>query len=130
MSIRIAASAAALALALSTPAFAAGQDYRFESAASPQKAAGGKSVVAVRIVHVPDGKPVPGAVVIQTKADMGPSGMGEMSAPVKPLGESGPGVYRFEVQPGMPGKWALTLAAKVQGEPDTVRGTLTVDLAP
>lgn len=127
--IRMVASATALALIYFSSSFAAGRDYRLEVAASPEKAADGKSVVSVRIVHVSDGEPVPGAVVIQTKVDMGPSGMAEMTAPVKPLGEAGPGIYRFEVQPGMAGTWALTVAAKVQGEPDTVRGTLTVDLA-
>ena len=38
------------------------------------------------------------------------------------------GVYSFEVEPGMTGTWALHLAAKVQGEPETVRGTVNADL--
>ena len=120
----------ALALALASgTAIAGANDYRFEPAAKPQKAQDGKSLVAVRLVHLPDKKPIPDAVIIQTRADMGPAGMGEMTAPVKAMGEAAPGVYRFEVQPGMAGTWALTLAAKVQGEPETVRGSVTVDLA-
>jgi hypothetical protein len=104
----------ALALALASgTALAGAKDYRFEAAAKPQKAQDGKSLVAVRLLHLPDKKPIPGAVIIQTRADMGPAGMGEMTAAVKP----------------MAGSWALTLAAKVQGEPETVRGSVTVELA-
>jgi hypothetical protein len=120
----------ALALALASgTAIAGANDYRFEPAAKPQKAQDGKSLVAVRLVHLADKKPIPGAVIIQTRADMGPSGMSEMTAPVQATGEAEPGVYRFEIQPGMAGPWALTLAAKVQGEPETVRGSVTVELA-
>jgi len=39
------------------------------------------------------------------------------------------GAYIFEVEPGMAGTWALHLAAKVQGEQETIRGTVNVDLA-
>ena len=46
-------------------------------------------------------KPVPGAVIIQTRADMGPDGMKEMTAPMKALPPKEPGIYRFEVEPGM-----------------------------
>src|SRR5260221_3137578 len=120
---------AALALALVPGAALEGAKvYRYETAAKPQKAQDGKSLVAVRLVHLPDKKPTPGAVIIQTRADMGPAGMGEMTAPVNAMREAEPGVYRLEVQPGMAGTWSLTLAAKVQGEPETVRGSVTVDL--
>ena len=107
---------------------AAAGDYRFELAGNPQAAAG-KSIVAVRLTHTPDNKPVAGAVIIQTRADMGPDGMKEMTAPVKALPPKEPGVYLFEVEPGMSGGWMLTLAAKVQGETETVRGSVTVKLA-
>ena len=79
-------------------------------------AAGGKSVVSVRLIHVPDKKSVPGAIIIQMKADMGPDGMADMTAPVQSAPPKEPGIYLFEIQPGMAGKWMLTLAAKVQGE--------------
>ena len=55
--------------------------------------------------------------------------MKEMTAPVKALPPKEPGVYLFEVEPGMAGGWMLTLAAKVQGEAETVRGSVTVRLA-
>jgi hypothetical protein len=115
-------------LARIASAAAAATDYHFE-AAGAQQLAGGKSTVAVRLMHVPDGKPVAGAVIIQTRADMGPDGMKDMTAPVKALPAKEPGVYLLEVEPGMGGNWMLTLAAKVQGEPDTVRGSVNVKLA-
>jgi hypothetical protein len=134
--IRVAAFAAILAAAGvigSTGARSAAADYRFEDVGKPQPSTGGKSVVSVRLVHVPDNKPVPGAIIIQTKADMGPDGMADMTAPVQAVSGAvagkEPGIYRFEVQPGMAGKWMLTLAAKVQGESQTVRGSVVVELA-
>jgi YtkA-like protein len=111
------------------PAQAAPQDYRFELAGKPQPAGSGKEVVPVRLVHVPDNKPVTDAVVFESKADMSPAGMPTMTAPIKPLPTIQPGVYRFELEPGMAGAWAITLAAKVQGEAGTVRGSVTTDLA-
>jgi hypothetical protein len=108
-------------------AIAAAQDYRFELVGKPQPARG-KSVVSVRIVHVPDNKPVTDAVVFETRADMGPAGMPTMTAPIKAAPPQN-GVYRFEVEPAMAGTWAITLAAKVQGEADSVRGSITADLA-
>lgn len=126
---RLFASAAALfcAHALSTvPAFAKAGDYRFELVGKPQLN-GGKDVVQVRLVHASDSKPVADAVIFDSSADMGPAGMATMTAPVKAMPAKG-GVYSFEVEPGMTGTWALHLAAKVQGEPETVRGTINADL--
>ncbi len=128
MSPRLFAAAAALAFTMTAgQVLAATKDFRFEAIGKPENAAG-KSVVLVRLVHISDGKPVPGAVLIESKADMGPAGMATMTAPVKALGEAEPGVYRFEIEPGMAGKHALTISAKVQGEIETVRGTVTVEL--
>lgn len=110
----------------SLPAFAKADDYRFELVGKPQAKAG-KDIVQVRLVHTPDGKPTFDAVIFESSADMGPAGMPTMTAPVKAMPAKG-GVYSFEVEPGMTGIWALHLAAKVQGEPDTIRGTITADL--
>ncbi len=121
------ALALSLAFAPTVPAVAAAQDYRFELAGKPQPGRGGKSVVAIRLVHVADNKPVPDAVVFESKADMGPAGMATMTAPVKQMPVQG-GVYRFEVEPSMTGPWALNLAAKVQGETETIRGSVTAEL--
>jgi len=107
--IRILAGAAALASILALTAHqaqAASTDYRFELVGKPRLVAK-KDIVQVRLVRAADGKPVPDAVIFESKADMGPAGMETMTAP---------------------GVWALHLAAKVQGEPDTVRGTVNADL--
>ncbi|WP_428390411.1 FixH family protein [Lichenicoccus sp.] len=116
----------AATLASNPAAYAAARDYRFELVGKPTVSAG-RNIVQVRLVHVPDGKPVPDAVIFESKADMGPSGMATMPAPVKPMPAKG-GVYSFEVAPGMTGTWALHLSAKVQGEPETVTGTVNADL--
>jgi hypothetical protein len=123
----IAASAASLLVHIAVADAAAG-DYRFELVGNPE-VSGGKSVVALRLTHTTDGKPIQGAIIIQTRADMGPDGMKEMTAPVKALPPKDPGIYRFEIKPGMAGGWMLTLAAKVQGEAETVKGAVTVKLA-
>ena len=77
-------------------------------------------------MHVPDGKAVTDAIFIQTKFDMGPEGMAEMAVPAKTSATAEPGIYQVEAQPSMGGKWALMLSAKVEGEAETVRGTLVV----
>ncbi len=104
-------------------AVAAPADYRFELA-QVQPAEAGKTDVTVRLVHVPDKKPVAGAVLFETKADMTPAGMTEMTGKVTPLSSDQPGLYRFQVETGMAGKWQLSLSAKVQGEAGTVRGAI------
>jgi hypothetical protein len=124
-SVVVAAFVSALSFA---PALAAPQDYKFELAGPPAKSAAG-TIVKVRLIHVPDGKAVPGAVIFQTKFDMGPDGMAEMGAPVKAMPVGEPGIYAFEAQPSMPGNWGLSLSARVQGEAQTVRGTVAVPVA-
>ncbi len=122
-----ATAAAVLACGLAAiPAHAKPDDYRFEIAGKPTLS-GGKDIVQVRLVRVADGKPVPDAVIFESQADMGPAGMATMPAPVRALPAKG-GVYPFEVDPGMAGVWALHLAAKVQGEAETIRGTVNADL--
>ena len=108
------------------PSFAAVADYRFELVGKPQLS-GQKDVVKIRLVHTTDGKPVTDAVIFESKADMGPAGMESMPAPVKALPVK-EGIYSFEIDPGMAGTWALHLAAKVQGETGTVRGTVNLEL--
>lgn len=109
--------------ALAATAVAAPTDYRFELAQA-QPAGPGKTDLTVRLIHVPDKKPVAGAVLFETKADMTPEGMADMSGKVTPVPADQPGLYHFQVETGMAGKWRLTLGAKVQGETGTVRGTV------
>jgi hypothetical protein len=113
----------ALSMLSAATAVAAPADYRFELAQA-QPAEAGKTDITVRLVHLPDKKPVPGAVLFETKADMTPAGMTEMTGKVTPLSSDQPGLYRFQVETGMAGKWQLSLSAKVQGEAGTVRGAI------
>jgi hypothetical protein len=126
--------AAIIVPVLASNSFGAAKDYRFELAGTAQKERKGTSIVSVKLVHLPDNKPVPGAIVIESRADMSPIGMAAMKGPTKALGEQPPGTYRFEVDNGSVWKksdnWALTLAAKVQGESETVRGSIVVRLEP
>ena len=115
------ASALAAAHSLAAP-----NDYRFELVQA-QPAGPGKTAVTVRLVHVPDNKPVAGAVLFESKTDMEPGGMAEMTGKVSPLPSDQPGIYRFQIETGMAGKWALNLGAKVQGEAGTVRGNLVYE---
>ena len=142
-----ATTAACLLLVVAVPALAAGVDnmqmgmkpaatsvtgYRFELAGAPLSSGSGRSIVSIRFVH--NGKPVTGAIIFQSRADMGPMGMAAMTAPVKPLGEKPSGIYRFEVTNGpvwnKPDNWAFTLGAKVQAVAETVHGVVIVRLAP
>lgn len=109
------------------PVRAAASDYRFEIVAV-KPAGAGKSNVTLRLVHTPDQKPVTDAVLFQATADMGPDGMPTMTAPANARPGAQPGLYVIEVEPGMAGNWALQVAAKVQGERETVRATLPVKL--
>jgi hypothetical protein len=121
-------------LATASSGFGAAKDYQFELAGVPHNGGKGVSVVSVRLLHLPDKKPVSGAIIIESSADMGPIGMAAMTASVKSLPEQPAGTYRFEIQNGAtwkkPNNWALTLAAKVQGEPETVHGSVVVKLQP
>jgi hypothetical protein len=109
------------------PVRAAAADYRFE-VTQVQPAGVGKSHVTLRLLHTPDKKPVNDAAIFQVSADMGPEGMPTMKAPAKAMPASQPGLYIIEVEPGMAGNWALQVAAKVQGETETVHATLPVKL--
>jgi hypothetical protein len=115
-----------LLLATTTLTVAAPTDYRFEGV-EIQPSVPGKTMVTVRLLHVRDKKPVEGAVILESKTDMGPSGMGEMSGKVTATTSDQPGLYRFLIETGMAGKWELILTAKVQGEADPVTGKITYD---
>lgn len=114
--------AAAASVCLS-PAWAGASDYAFEPTQAQVKAGSGREL-AVRLVHKPGGHPVPGAVIFQTRLDMAPDGMADMTSTIQPVAASEPGLYRFKADLTMVGRWALTLAAKVQGEPETVKATV------
>jgi hypothetical protein len=122
---------AALALAASlgallvgpVPAHAGAADYVFEPVQVEVRNGPG-SELAVRLIHKPTGKPVKDAVVFRTRLDMSPDAMEAMTAKHEALPSPEPGVYRFKAHLTMEGGWALKLMARVQGEPETVTGTV------
>ena len=120
----LAASLVGVAASLTVaPAWAGASDYAFEAVAKDVRSGAG-SELAVRLVHKPDGKPVEGAVVFRSRLDMSPENMEAMTSEVAPESSTEPGVYKFRGDLTMDGNWALKLQAKVQGEPETVQGTV------
>jgi YtkA-like len=120
----LASIALAAAVSLTVSAFAGANDYVFEPLKAEIKK-GDDVVVSVRLKHKATGKPVADAVIVQTRIDMGPDGMGEMASPLTPVPSSEPGVYTFKTDLSMVGRWLLSIAAKIQGEPETVVGKIT-----
>jgi len=114
-----------IAVGLVSSAYAAATDYAFEAVRGEIKK-GDEVVVAVRLVHKSTGKPVPNAVIVRIRLDMAPDGMAEMATPLTPLPSPEPGVYAFKTDLTMQGRWLLSIAAKVQGEPETVVGKITL----
>ena len=116
----LAGAALAVAASLTGAAFAGANDYAFEPVATQVKQ--GEVTVSVRLVHKPTGKPVPDAVIVQTRIDMAPDGMATMAAPMTPLPSPQPGVYAFKTDLAMAGRWLLSVSARVQGEAQPVVG--------
>jgi hypothetical protein len=104
-------------------------DYEFRLVESDVTQGDG-AIVAVELVDTRSGKPVPDAVIFATRLDMAPEGMATMTAPVEALPSTEPGVYRFRTNLMMAGGWQLSLAAKVQGEVDTLQNQLILRALP
>jgi len=104
------------------------EDYEFRVDQTEVKA--GEAILSVRLVHKPDGRLVPDAVIYATRLDMAPDGMEKMKAAIVPAPSSEPGVYRFKANLSMEGRWRLSLAAKVQGENGSVEGRLIFKATP
>lgn len=116
--------ATALAVIVSAGAVLAGAaDYAFEPV-NAEVANGAGSELAVRLLNKASGKPVDKAIIFRSRLDMEPEGMAAMTAPLEPMPSTEPGVYRFKANLAMAGQWALKLMAKVQGEKETVQGTV------
>jgi hypothetical protein len=119
----LAGAVIAVAASLAGAAFAGANDYAFEPVQADVKK-GDDVIISVRLKHKATGKPVADAVIAQTRIDMGPDGMGEMASTVTPVPSNEPGVYSFKTDLSMAGRWLLSIAAKVQGEPETVAGKI------
>jgi hypothetical protein len=122
--LRAAAFSAVLLAAMVTTALAGIKDYEFQLINKEVKE--GEAVIAVRLVHKPSGRAIPDAVIFAKRLDMGPESMEAMTAPLEAVPSNTPGVYCFKTNLTMAGNWALSLAAKVQGETGTVESKLII----
>lgn len=110
----------ALALAFSTSAALAGaEDYRFDLVSTDHRVGSGV-ILDVRLTDLRTGAPVKGVVIYATRMDMAPDGMETMTTSVTAMPSDVPGTYRFATDLTMAGGWRFSVAAKVQGEPETV----------
>lgn len=101
------------------------QDYEFQLVQDALPSAQ-DTIISVRLMHKPTGKPVSDAVIFATRLDMAPDGMPTMMADLEALPSEETGIYRYRTTLGMEGSWRLSLAAKVQGERDTVQSRLVL----
>jgi len=104
------------------------KDYEFQLLDKTVKK--GDAIISVRLIHKPDGKPVPNAVIFATRLDMAPEGMETMKTTVEAMPSTEPGVYKFKAAVTMEGGWQLSLGAKVQGETGTVENKLIIKATP
>ena len=104
------------------------KDYEFQLIDQTVKK--GDAVISVRLVHKPDGKPVPNAVIFAKRPDMAPEGMETMKTTIEPMPSTELGVYKFKAAVTMEGGWQLSLGAKVQGETGTVENKLVIKATP
>ena len=115
--------ALASVIACSAIALASSDDYEFQLVENEIKKGTG-AAIAVKLVDRRTGEPVANAVVFATRMDMAPDGMEAMTSPVEAMPSTEPGVYRFRTDLTMAGGWRFSIAAKVQGETETVKGRL------
>ncbi|BCH62783.1 hypothetical protein RvVAR0630_pl09250 (plasmid) [Agrobacterium vitis] len=121
--------AGALLLGTATASFAGPQDYEFQAVQTEIKQ-GPAATVSLRLVDKRTGKAVPDAVIFTTRMDMAPDGMETMTTKVDPTTSAEPGIYSFTTNLSMEGGWRFQVAAKVQGEPETVKGEVVLKAIP
>src|SRR5437763_14134536 len=90
-------AALALVLTLAGPVFAGAKDYVFEPIKAEVKK-GDDAVVSVRLKHKATGKPVTDAVIIQTRIDVAPDGVGAEASALPAVPSSEPGVEGVKTQ--------------------------------
>ena len=86
----------------------------------------GVATIEVRLIDKRNGRPVPNAVIFATRIDMAPERMPTMTAPLAQLPSPQPGTYAFKTDLIMAGNWKLSLAARIQGETETLQSELVL----
>ncbi len=110
-------------------ALAGASDFALELVETTRPAGAG-AILTVRLTDLRNGTPVEDAVIFATRMDMAPDGMATMTTPVTLLPTESPGQYRFATDLTMAGNWRFSLAAKVQGEAETVKAALALQVSP
>ena len=125
---RICGSVLALLIGVST-LWAGADDYRFEIVSTDHRVGSGVTI-ELRLTDLRTGQPVEGAVIYATRMDMAPDGMEMITSPVAALPAEAPGTYLFSTDLTMAGGWRFSVAAKVQGEPETIAAEIELQAAP
>ena len=112
-------------MSLTTAVLRGANDYVFEPVKAEVKK-GDDAIVSVRLKHKATGKPVTDAMIVQTRIDMSPDGMAEHGlAAYAWCRATSPASMRSRPSSRWPAAGCLSIAAKVQGEPETVVGKIT-----
>jgi hypothetical protein len=124
----VAALAVAVSMHVST-AMAAATDYKI-SLVSTVYPEGAGAMLEVRLTDTRTDAPVEGAIIFATRMDMAPDGMATITSLVEVLPSTEPGIYRFSTDLVMAGNWRFSIAAKVQGELETIQAQITIEAQP
>lgn len=102
-------------------AMAAAQTWE---AVNPQVTVGKNVRLEVRLIGA-DGKAVSGPINVRaTRLDMGPDGMGTMTARLKTVAPTTPGALAFETEIVMAGRWALSITGTPTGQSAPISGVV------
>ena len=111
---------ASMALAFTASAALAGAaDYRFEIVSTDHRV-GPDAVIEMRLTYLRTGAAVAETAICATCIDMAPDRMASMTTLEMAVRSDVRGTYRFATDLTMAGGWRYSVAAKVQGEPETV----------
>lgn len=127
--IPLTAAFAVVVTILAQTAFAGAKDYALDLVETTLPV-GAKAILTVRLTDLRTNAPVADAVIFATRLDMAPDGMESMTLPVTPLPTEVAGLYRFTTDLAMAGNWRFSVAAKLQGEAETVKAELTLQAQP
>ncbi len=115
--------ACAVSIGAGSAALAGPRDYRFE-AVRAQVPATATTTIVLRIVHLPDGRPVAGARLSQPKMEMPMQGMAPMATRVSAMPPDDKGDYPFVADLAGGGPWTLTVSATIPGEAAPIVGSV------
>ncbi len=104
------------------------RDYEFKLVREQVKK--GQAIVDIRLIHKPEDRAVSDAVIFAVRLDMAPDDMEQMTSAIEAVKSPVPGVYRFKVDLTDEGRWRISLAAKIQGETETLQSRLVLKATP